>query len=105
VAKKRFWAFFLTFLHVWFRISRKDDFMLTKSFSIKSVDLQVMLHMAIFNANNGKEPVIFRKNRPFFEFATNRSSMKTKNDLKKKEMFHSEFTVNHSQLSINVTAS
>lgn len=79
--------------------------MLTKSFSIKSVDLQVVLHMAIFNANNGKEPVIFRKNRPFFEFATNRSLMKTKNDLKKKEMFHSEFTVDHSQLSINVNAS
>ena len=46
-----------------------------------------MLHMAIFNANNGKEPVIFRKNRPFFEFATNRSSMKTKNDLKKRKCF------------------
>ena len=79
--------------------------MLIKSFPIKCVDLLVMLNEAKFNSLNGKKQVIIRNNRLFFEFATNRSSMKTKNDLKKKEMFHSEFTVDHSQLSINVNAS
>ena len=79
--------------------------MLIKSFPIRCVDLLVMPIEAVFNAINGKEQVIFRKNQLFFEFATNCSSIKTENNLKRREMYHSEFTINNGQLSINVAVS
>jgi hypothetical protein len=58
--------------------------MLIKSFPIKCVDLLVMLNETKFNSLNGKKQVIIRNNRLFFEFATNSSSIKTENDLKRR---------------------